>query len=106
MDAKNADRTPTLGRTLKVIYTLMLDAGLTLPQVAQFLDFKSAKLIKEELAAKIQNDLVRCEWLELASLAKLAVFRLFQNVDNLMLAEFTFRHCFRFSLAFYFDRKL
>lgn len=74
-DAKNADTTPTLGRTLKVIYTSMLDAGLTLPQVAQLLDFKGAKLIKEELAAKIQNDLVRREWLELASITKIADFR-------------------------------
>jgi hypothetical protein len=74
-DAKNADSTPTLGRTLKVIYTSMLDAGLTLPQIAQLLDFKSSKLIKEELAAKIENDLIRREWLELASLSKLADFR-------------------------------
>jgi hypothetical protein len=74
-DAKNADTTPTLGRTLKVIYTTILDAGLTLPQVAQLIDFKGAKLIKEEIASKIQNDLIRREWLELASMTKLADFR-------------------------------
>jgi hypothetical protein len=74
-NAKNSDNTPTLGRTLKVIYTSMLDAGLTLPQVAQMIDFKSAKLIKEEIAAKIENDIIRREWLELASLTKLKDFR-------------------------------
>jgi hypothetical protein len=74
-NAKNSDNTPTLGRTLKVIYTSMLDAGLTLPQVAQLIDFDSAKLIKEDLAARIENDLIRREWLELASLSKLGDFR-------------------------------
>jgi len=74
-NAKNSDSTPTLGRTLKVIYTSMLDSGMTLPQVAQMLDFKGAKLIREELAAKIENDLIRREWLELASLTKLGDFR-------------------------------
>jgi hypothetical protein len=74
-NAKNADATPTLRRTLKVIYTSMLDADLTLPQVAQMIDFKSAKIIKDDLAARIENDLVRREWLELASLTKLADFR-------------------------------
>lgn len=73
--AENADATPTLGRTLKVIYTSMLDANMTLPQIAQLLDFKGAKLIREDLAAKIQNDLIRREWLELASLSKLGDFR-------------------------------
>jgi len=74
-NAKNSDSTPTLGRTLKVIYTSMLDANMTLPQIAQLLDFKGAKLIREDLAAKIENDLIRREWLELASLSKLADFR-------------------------------
>jgi hypothetical protein len=74
-NAENTDSTPTLNRTLKVIYTSMLDAGMTLPQIAQLLDFKSAKLIREDLAAKIENDLIRREWLELASLSKLTDFR-------------------------------
>jgi hypothetical protein len=74
-DAKNSDSTPTLGRTLKVIYTSMLDANMTLPQIAGLLDFKSAKLIREDLAARIENDLIRREWLELASLTKLGDFR-------------------------------
>jgi hypothetical protein len=73
--AKNSDNTPTLGRTLKVIFTSMLDANMTLPQIARLLDFKGAKLIREDLAAKIQNDLIRREWLELASLTKLGDFR-------------------------------
>ena len=74
-NAENSDATPTLGRTLKVIYTSLLDARMTLLQIAQLLDFKGAKLIREDLAAKIENDLIRREWLELASLSKLADFR-------------------------------
>lgn len=35
-----------------------------------------------------------------------AVLDLLQNANNLMFTKLTFHHCLRFSLAFYFDRKL
>lgn len=73
-DAKNADSTPTLERILRVIYTTVLDADLTLPQVATLLDF-SAKKIREEWIDKIEDDLIRREWEELSNLTKAREFR-------------------------------
>jgi type IV secretory pathway VirB4 component len=37
----NADLTPTLARTLRLIYTVMLEQGLGLPQIQHLLDFNA-----------------------------------------------------------------
>jgi hypothetical protein len=73
-NAENADTTPTLERILRLIYTTLLDADLTLPQVATLLDYKEKK-IRDELIAKIENDLVRSEWQEISDLPKAREFR-------------------------------
>lgn len=73
-DAKNSDSTPTLERILKLIYTTVLDADLTLPQVAALLDFKNSK-IRNDLIAKIENDLIRREWQEISDLPRARDFR-------------------------------
>lgn len=73
-DAKNTDATPTLERVLKLIYTTLIDADLTLPQVSLLLDF-SAKEIRNELIDQIENDLIRREWQELSNLTKARDFR-------------------------------
>jgi hypothetical protein len=73
-NAENADATPTLERVLRLIYTTMLDADLTLPQVTALLDYKE-KEIRSALIAKIENDLIRREWQELSDLPKARDFR-------------------------------
>ena len=73
-DAKNADSTPTLERVLKLIYTTILEANMTLPQVATLLDY-SAKEIRTQLIEQISDDLIRREWHELSNLTKAREFR-------------------------------
>jgi hypothetical protein len=71
---ENADQTPTLERILRLIYTSLLEADLTLPQVAVLLDF-SEKEAREKVISKIENDLIRREWQELSDLQKARDFR-------------------------------
>ena len=71
---ENADQTPTLERILRLIYTSLLDAELTLPQIAILLDF-SQKDIRDQIIARIGNDLIRREWQELSDLTKVREFR-------------------------------
>jgi hypothetical protein len=71
---ENADNTPTLERILRLVYTSLLEADLTLPQIAVLLDFKE-KIIREQVIEKIENDLIRREWQELSDLARLKDFR-------------------------------
>lgn len=73
-NAENADATPTLERVLRLVYTTMLDADLTLPQIAALLDYNE-KEIRRELIGKIENDLIRREWQELSDLPKAREFR-------------------------------
>lgn len=58
---QHADSTPTLERVLRLVYTTMLDAELTLPQVAVLLDYNE-KEIRNKLIAKIENALIRRKW--------------------------------------------
>lgn len=71
---ENADLTPTLERILRLVYTSLLDADLSLPQIAILLDF-SEKEIRDRVIQKIQNDLIRREWQELSDLTKVRDFR-------------------------------
>ena len=71
---ENADTTPTLERILRLIYTSLIEANLTLPQVAVLLDF-AEKQIRDEVIDKIENDLIRREWQELSDLQKVRDFR-------------------------------
>jgi hypothetical protein len=71
---ENADQTPTLERILRLIYTSLLEAELTLPQIAVLLDF-SEKAVRDSVIAKIENDLIRREWQELSDLQKVREFR-------------------------------
>jgi hypothetical protein len=73
-NAENADSTPTLERVLRLVYTTMLDADLTLPQIAALLDYNE-KEIRSKLIAKIENDIIRREWQELSDLPKSRDFR-------------------------------
>jgi hypothetical protein len=63
----DADQTPTLARTLRLIYTAMLEHNLGLPQVAHLIDF-DAKEIRSSLIDRLSTPLIQKEWLELQQL--------------------------------------
>jgi hypothetical protein len=64
---ENADETPTLARTLRLIYTVMMEQGVGLPQAEHLLNF-SAKDVRSFLIDRLQTPLIRREWLELHEL--------------------------------------
>jgi hypothetical protein len=63
----NTDFTPTLNRTLRLIYTIMLETNLGLPQVAHLIDFNQHK-IHAHLVEQLQSPLIQNEWRELQAL--------------------------------------
>ncbi|HKR10937.1 MAG TPA: type IV secretory system conjugative DNA transfer family protein [Pyrinomonadaceae bacterium] len=66
-DMPNTDQTPTLARTLRLIYTVMLEMNLGLPQVAHLIDF-NAHEIRSHLIEQLESSLVQREWRELQAL--------------------------------------
>ena len=66
-NVKNADQTPTLARTLRLIYTVMLEQNLGLPQVEHLIDF-NAKRIRSYLVEQVKSPLIQKEWRELQGL--------------------------------------
>ncbi len=64
---ENADETPTLARTLRLIYTVMMEQGLGLPQVEHLLNF-AAKDVRSFLIERVRNPLIRRELSELHDL--------------------------------------
>ena len=64
---ENADETPTLSRTLRLIYTVMIEQGLGLPQAEHLLNF-GAKDIRGFLIEGLKSPFIRREWLELHDL--------------------------------------
>jgi hypothetical protein len=64
---ENADETPTLARTLRLIYTVIVEQGLGLPQAEHLLNF-SAKDVRGFLIERLETPLIRREWLELHDL--------------------------------------
>jgi uncharacterized protein DUF87/type IV secretory system conjugative DNA transfer VirD4/TraG family protein len=63
----NADATPTLERTLRLIYTVMLECGLGLPQASHLVDFNSGE-IRKHLIEELHAPLIQREWRELQNL--------------------------------------
>lgn len=70
----NTEQTPTLGRTLKLIYTVMLEQNLGLGQVRHLIDF-NAREIRGHLIEKLQTPLIQDEWRELQSMRRAADWR-------------------------------
>src|SRR5579883_3211149 len=64
---ENADETPTLARTLRLIYTAMIEQGLGLPQIEHLLNF-SAKDVRSFVIERLESSFIRREWLELHDL--------------------------------------
>src|SRR5438552_3241331 len=53
---ENTDETPTLARTLRLIYTAMMERGLGLPQIEHLLNF-SAKDVRSYLIEQVRSPL-------------------------------------------------
>jgi hypothetical protein len=66
-NVESTDQTPTLERTLRLIYTVMLDQNLALPQVQHLIDFNAGK-IRGHLVDRLQTPLIQKEWRELQQL--------------------------------------
>jgi|SRR5579871_67260 len=63
----NADQTPTLERTLRLIYTVLIEQNLPFHFAQFLLDFNS-KEIRERFIEKIDSPIIRKEWEELQKL--------------------------------------
>ncbi len=63
----NTDDTPTLARTLWLIYAVMLEQKLGLPQAVHLIDF-GAREIRGHLIKQLSTPLIRREWEELQRL--------------------------------------
>jgi hypothetical protein len=66
-NVEGTDQTPTLERTLRLIYTVMLDQNLALPQIQHLVDF-NAREIRGQLIDRLQTPLIQKEWRELQQL--------------------------------------
>jgi len=66
-NVESTDQTPTLERTLRLIYTVMLDQNLALPQMQHLIDFNSRE-IRGHLVDRLQSPLIQAEWRELQQL--------------------------------------
>lgn len=65
--AENSDETPTLERTLRLIYTMLIEQDLPFQRAEELVDFK-AKEIRESLIRNVRSGLIRKEWEELQQL--------------------------------------
>ncbi len=63
----NADQTPTLERTLRLIFTILLELNLSFHQAQHLINFQSGE-IREQLIGKLSSALIRQEWEELVAL--------------------------------------
>ncbi len=66
-NVEDTDQTPTLARTLRLIYTVMLELNLGLPQVAHLIDFNASQ-IRAHLIERLHSPLIQREWRELQAL--------------------------------------
>lgn len=66
-NVESTDQTPTLERTLRLIYTVMVDQNLGLPQVQHLIDFNAGE-IRGHLIDQLQTPLIAKEWRELQQL--------------------------------------
>ena len=61
---EDTDQTPTLARTLRLIYTVMLEQDLCLPQVQHLIDF-NAQEVRGSMIERLGSPLIQKEWREL-----------------------------------------
>ncbi len=65
--AENSDETPTLERTLRLVYTMLIEQELPFQRAEELIDF-NAKAVRESLIRNVQSSLIRKEWEELQQL--------------------------------------
>src|ERR1017187_5247348 len=63
----NADQTPTLERTLRLIFTTLLEVNLSFHQAQHLINFQAGE-IRKQLIGKLSSALIRQEWEELVAL--------------------------------------
>lgn len=63
----NTDQTPTLERTLRLVYTVMIERNLGLPQIQHLIDF-NAHEVRGHLLDDLQSPLIANEWRALQQL--------------------------------------
>ncbi len=91
----STDQTPTLERTLRLIYTVMLEQNISLPQIQHLIDWQ-AGAIRGHLIEQLASPLIRSEWQELHKLTRRewreeilsAKNRLFRFLTSPMLCRF------------------
>ncbi len=66
-NVKNSDNTPTLERTLRLIYTMLIEQNLSFQQAEDLVDF-NAREIREKLIRNVKSGLIQKEWQELQQL--------------------------------------
>ena len=64
---ENSDQTPTLERVLRLVYTVMIEHNLGLPQIQYLIDF-NAQAVRGRLVERLRSALVASEWRELQQL--------------------------------------
>ena len=64
---QDTDQTPTLARTLRLIFTVMLERNLPLPQIQHLIDFNAGQ-IRAALIDQLDSPLIQQEWRELQQL--------------------------------------
>ncbi|HET9365514.1 MAG TPA: hypothetical protein VFP71_10960 [Candidatus Angelobacter sp.] len=64
---ENADETPTLERTLRLVYTTLIEQQLSFHHAQYLIDF-NAQQIRSALIKKINSPLVKKEWEELGQM--------------------------------------
>jgi hypothetical protein len=64
---EDTDQTPTLARTLRLVYTVMMEQNLGLPQIQHLIDF-NAREIRGSMIEKLVSPLIQKEWRELQML--------------------------------------
>lgn len=67
--AKNTDETPTLARTLRLIYTVLIEQGLVLSQAQHLIDFNEKRVLRH-LIEELQNPLIQQELEEWQTLTR------------------------------------
>jgi len=103
---ENTDETPTLERTLRLIYTILIELDLSFENAQHLIDFGGHEL-RDDLIKRIKSPLIRREWEELQALRPKdfraevlsAKNRLFRLLSSKTLSRFFSSHSSPLDLA-------
>ncbi|MDT8067955.1 MAG: type IV secretion system DNA-binding domain-containing protein [Terriglobia bacterium] len=68
-NVKTTDETPTLERTLRLVYTIMIEQNLGLREVNHLITYQ-AREVRAQLIERLQSPLIQTEWEELQKLSR------------------------------------